>query len=223
MRILIIEDEVKISKLINRALETEGFAVDTTDNGSSGIELSLVNQYDLIILDIMLPGKNGWQVCRELRNKQLKTPILMLTALDDVDDKIKGLNLGADDYLPKPFHLAELVARIRALIRRNTGNISNIIELYNIILNQDRHEVSREGVKLNLSAKEFALLELFMTNPEKVLTREYITEHIWDMNFDSQSNIIESYIKFLRQKVDRPFEKQLIKTIRGVGYKFSNE
>lgn len=223
MRILVVEDEVKIARLISKALKAEGFAVDNAYDGKEGEELALVNQYDLIILDIMMPGQDGWQVCEALRKENLKVPILMLTALDEISDKVKGLNLGADDYLAKPFHFEELIARIRALIRRNSGNISNTISCYGIELDLEKHEAMREGLALELSAKEFALLELFITNPEKVLSREFITEHIWDMNFDTQSNIIESYIKFLRQKVDKPFKKQLIKTIRGVGYKFTDK
>ena len=168
----------------------------------------------------MLPKQDGWQTCANLRKEKVLTPILMLTALDDVADKIKGLDKGADDYLPKPFHLGELLARIRALIRRRSEARSAVLENFGVKLDLNTHKAYREDKEIQLSTKEFALLELFMMKPNKILTREMISEHLWDMNFDPRSNVIESFIKFLRQKIDKDFEKPLIHTIRGSGYIF---
>ena len=220
MRILLIEDDKKITAALSKGLKPEGYAVDFAFDGISGEKLALVNNYDLIILDIMLPKQDGWQTCANLRKEKVLTPILMLTALDDVADKIKGLDKGADDYLPKPFHLGELLARIRALIRRRSEARSAVLENFGVKLDLNTHKAYREDKEIQLSTKEFALLELFMMKPNKILTREMISEHLWDMNFDPRSNVIESFIKFLRQKIDKDFEKPLIHTIRGSGYIF---
>jgi len=222
MRILLIEDDKKISAALSKGLKSEGYAVDTAGDGIIGQELAEINNYDLIILDIMLPKQDGLQTCSNLRKNKVLTPILMLTALDDVSDKIKGLDQGADDYLAKPFHLGELLARMRALIRRHGENRSAVLENFGIKLDLNTHKAYREGKEVQLSAKEFALLELFMMKPNKILTREMISEHLWDMNFDPRSNVIESFIKFLRQKIDKDFEKQLIQTVRGAGYIFTD-
>ncbi len=221
MRVLIIEDDKKISAGIQKGLEAESYAVDLARDGVRGEELAKINDYDLIILDLMLPKQDGFTTCHNLRRDGIKTSILMLTALDDVDDKIKGLDTGADDYLAKPFHFGELLARSRALIRRNSQVRSSIIDLYGVKLDLNTHLAYREEKKIKLSAKEFGLLELFMNNPDKILSRETISEHLWDMNFDPKSNVIESFIKFLRQKIDKDFEHPLIHTVRGVGYIFS--
>ncbi len=221
MRILIIEDDKKIAAALRKGLRAEGFAVDVASEAETGEELAAVNDYDVIILDILLPKQDGWEICANLRRAKILIPILMLTALDDVSDKIKGLEQGADDFLAKPFHFGELLARIRALIRRHSDVRSAIVEKYGLKLNLNTHKAVREGKEIPLSAKEFALLELFMMNPEKILSRQMISEHLWDMNFDPRSNVIESFIKFLRQKIDRDFEKPLIHTIRGAGYMFS--
>ena len=220
MRILLIEDDKKITAALSKGLKPEGYAVDFAFDGISGEKLALVNNYDLIILDIMLPKQDGWQTCANLRKEKVLAPILMLTALDDVTDKIKGLDKGADDYLPKPFHLGELLARIRALIRRRSEARSAVLENFGVKLDLNTHKAYREDKEIQLSTKEFALLELFMMKPNKILTREMISEHLWDMNFDPRSNVIESFIKFLRQKIDKDFEKPLIHTIRGSGYIF---
>lgn len=220
MRILLIEDDKKITAALSKGLKPEGYAIDFANDGISGEKLALVNNYDLIILDIMLPKQDGWQTCANLRKEKVLTPILMLTALDDVADKIKGLDKGADDYLPKPFHLGELLARIRALIRRRSEARSAVLENFGVKLDLNTHKAYREDKEIQLSTKEFALLELFMMKPNKILTREMISEHLWDMNFDPRSNVIESFIKFLRQKIDKDFEKPLIHTIRGSGYIF---
>ena len=223
MRILLIEDDKKISAALTKGLKSEGYAVDTAGDGINGEELAEINNYDLIILDIMLPKQDGLQTCSNLRKNKILTPILMLTALDDVSDKIKGLDQGADDYLAKPFHLGELLARMRALIRRKSEVRSAIIENFGVKLDLNKHKAYREGKEIQLSTKEFALLELFMMKPNKIITREMISEHLWDMNFDPRSNVIESFIKFLRQKIDKDFEKQLIQTVRGAGYIFTDD
>ena len=220
MRLLIIEDDKKISDALARDLRDEGYAVDMAGDGVTGEYLAKISDYDLIILDIMLPKQDGLQTCANLRKGKVLTPILMLTALDDVSDKITGLDQGADDYLPKPFHLGELHARIRALIRRRSEVRTAVLEHFGVRLNLDTHTAYREGREIQLSSKEFALLELFMMNPRKILSRQMISEHLWDMNFDPRSNVIESFIKFLRQKIDKDFDKPLIHTVRGSGYIF---
>jgi DNA-binding response OmpR family regulator len=222
MRILVIEDDKKIANALSKGLRSEFYAVDNAYEGSEGEKLASINEYDMIILDIMLPKQDGLQTCNSLRKKGIKTPILMLTALDDVSDKIKGLDSGADDYLVKPFHFGELLARIRALIRRNSEVKSSKVSVYGMELELNTHLAHREGKEIKLSAKEFSLLELFMMNPNKILTREKISEHLWDMNFDPKSNVIESFVKFLRRKIDKDFDPPLIHTVRGVGYIFSN-
>ena len=221
MRILIIEDEIKIAKSIEKRLKEKGYAVDITTDGITGEEFALTNEYDAIILDIMLPGQDGWTVCKNLRSQNNLTPVLMLTAFDETEDKIKGLDGGADDYVAKPFNFAELLARLRSLIRRNSFVRSTKIEKYGIVLDQNKKTAYRNDVEIVLSAKEFSILELFMMNPDKILSRQYISEHVWDMNFDPKSNVIESFIKFLRKKIDKDFEVPLIHTIRGSGYMFS--
>lgn len=222
MRILVIEDDTKISSSIQRGLQAESFAVDVSEDGNRGIFLAQTNDYDAIILDILLPKKNGWEVCQELRAAGNLTPILMLTALDSLDDKLKGFRAGVDDYLIKPFHLAELTARVRSLARRKTEVRTSSIELFGVTLDTDLHQVTREGQTFSLTSKEFAMLEFFMMNPQRILSKQEICEHIWDMNFERNSNIIESYVKLLRQKIDRGFEKPLIHTVRGGGYLFTD-
>jgi DNA-binding response OmpR family regulator len=217
-----IEDDPKLSDSIAKHLRAESFAVDVAADGIKGENFSLVNEYDVILLDIMLPRQDGWTTCKNLRNAHVLTPILMLTALDDVDDKIRGLNSGADDYLPKPFHIGELLARIRALARRRTDVRSTFIEHFGLRLDLATHRAYRDNHEIVLSAKEFSLLELLMMNPDKIITRETISEHLWDMNFEPRSNVIESFVRFLRQKIDKEFDTSLIQTVRGVGYRFSD-
>ena len=221
MRILIIEDDIKISDALKRGLSQQHYSVDIAGNGEEGEYLASVNDYDAIILDLMLPRKSGWEVCRALRKEKIITPILMLTALDSVEDKIRGLDEGADDYLTKPFYFGELLARIRSLCRRKSEDKCSIIQVADLTINTASRQVMRNDTEVRLSAKEFAMLEYFMLNKNKVLTREMISEHVWDMNFDPQSNVIDSFVRFLRQKIDKGFEKTLIHTIRGLGYKFS--
>ncbi len=222
MRVLLVEDDKKISAALSKGLKTEGYAVDAASDGIKGEELATINNYDLIILDIMLPRQDGWQTCANLRKENILTPILMLTALDDVSDKIKGLDNGADDYLAKPFHFGELLARMRALLRRGNEIKSAVIEKFGLKLDLNTHIASREDKEIQLSTKEFVLLELFMMNPNKILSREIISEHLCDMNFDPRSNVIEAFVKYLRQKIDKDFDTQLIQTVRGAGYIFKD-
>lgn len=221
MRILIIEDSINLANALKRAFEKQHYSVDAAHTGNEGLELGLINEYDLIILDIMLPDIEGWDVCRELRQERIKTPILMLTALDSVHEKIKGLDYGADDYLTKPFDLGELLARARSLMRRQTDTKTTKVFVADLEMDISKRSVVRAGKNIKLSAKEFALLEYFIFNRDKVLTREMISEHVWDMNFDPQSNVIDSFVRFLRQKIDKNFDNPLIHTVRGVGYKLS--
>ena len=200
MRVLIVEDDKKIAASVAKNLKAEGYAVDIAEDGVKGEMQAKVNEYDVILLDVMLPKRDGWTVCSRLRKEGILTPILMLTALNDVSDKIKGLDSGADDYLPKPFHIGELLARIRSLSRRSLQVKTSLIECFGVVLDQSTHKVSRGGKEVLLSAKEFALLELFMTHPKKILTRDTISEHVWDMNFERNSNVIESFVKFLRSR-----------------------
>jgi DNA-binding response OmpR family regulator len=222
MRVLIVEDDRRVADAIAKNLRSEAFAVDIARDGESGEEMAKVNDYDAIVLDLMLPGQNGWATCKNLRSDGVLVPILMLTALDDVDDKIRGLDSGADDYLTKPFHFGELLARIRSLIRRHSTVRSTNIEQYGLRLDLNTHKAHREDQEITLTATEFSLLELFMLNPERILSRQEISEHLWDMNFDPRSNVIESFVRFLRQKIDRDFDRPLIHTIRGAGYIFSD-
>jgi DNA-binding response OmpR family regulator len=222
MRILLIEDDTRIAAAITKHLKVEGYAVDVAADGLTGEELAKVNDNDVIILDLMLPRQDGWKTCFQIRRAGVLTPILMLTALDSIDDRIAGLDLGADDYLPKPFHYGELLARIRSLARRRTEVRSAVIERFGLRLDTSNRRAWREGNEIPLTAKEFSLLELFMMNPDKVLTRETISEHLWDMNFEPRSNVIESFVRFLRQKIDRGYDAPLIHTVRGAGYRLSD-
>jgi DNA-binding response OmpR family regulator len=222
MRILLIEDDPILSASIVKHLKSHTYAVDTAADGVTGEELAKVTPYDVIVLDLLLPRQDGWRTCTNLRKANVLTPILMLTALGEVEDKIRGLDIGADDYLVKPFHVGELLARIRSLARRVTDVRTVDLERFGLRLDLRLHRALREGQVISLTAKEFALLELFMMNPNRILSREEISEHLWDMNFDPRSNVIESFVKFLRRKVDRGFSHSLIHTVRGAGYLFSD-
>ncbi len=222
MRILLIEDDPDIAQSLSKRLKGEGYAVDVARDGIHGEEMACTNDNDVILLDVLLPGRDGWSVCGNLRKKGILTPILMLTALDDVADKIRGLDKGADDYLPKPFHFGELLARIRSLTRRTTEIRSSVVEKFGLELNLGTHSARRDGRDISLTSKEFALLELFVRNAGAIVSREMISEHLWDMNFEPRSNVIESFVKFLRQKVDKGFARPLIHTVRGAGYIFSD-
>ena len=223
MKILLIEDDKKIAASLSKSLRAEGLVVDVAYDGIHGEELAKINENDVIILDLMLPKQDGWTTCLNLRRDKVLTPILMLTALDDVADKIRGLENGADDYLSKPFHFGELLARIRSLARRRTDVRLSVIERFGVRLEINTHKAFRDGKEVTLTAKEFSMLELFMMNPGTILSRETISEHLWDMNFDPRSNVIESFVKFLRQKIDKGFKNRLIHTVRGAGYMFSDQ
>ena len=222
MRILLIEDDRRIAASLAKNLRAEGYAVDIAYDGISGEELAHVNDNDVIILDVLLPKQDGWTTCAHLRRDNVPTPIIMLTALNDVDDKIRGLDSGADDYLAKPFHIGELLARLRSLSRRRTEVRAATVEKFGVTLDTTTHKVTRDGKEILLTAREFALLELLVMQSGKIVTRESISEHLWDMNFEPRSNVIESFVKFLRQKIDRGFETKLIHTVRGSGYMFSD-
>lgn len=218
MRILVVEDEQKVAGFIQRGLEEEGYKVELAFDGETGIEMGLTGTFDLILMDIMLPKKDGIAAIRELREKNINTPVLCLTARDSVDDKVAGLDIGADDYLAKPFAFAELVARCRALIRRGTSDRGAEIHFADLRLDPVTHKVWRAGKEIELTSKEYALMEYFMRNPNKVLTRTMIAENVWDYSFDSFTNIIDVYVNYLRNKVDREYDKKLIHTVRGSGY-----
>lgn len=223
MRILLIEDDERLSKSIPEMLRSNGHAVDVALDGLLGEEYAEVNLYDAILLDVMLPKQDGWTTCRNLRKSGVLTPILMLTALGDVDDRIRGLDTGADDYLTKPFHNGELLARLRSLSRRNSVQRSASLEIFGLSLDSATHKAKRNGREITLSAKEFALLELFMTHPCEIVSRERISEYLWDMNFEPRSNVIESFVRFLRQKIESDGEPKLIHTLRGAGYIFTDQ
>ncbi len=222
MRILVVEDEHRIAAAIKKGLEQEKYAVDVAFTGTDGYDLATTEEYDLILLDLMLPGMDGMTLCRSLRTKNIHTPVLMLTAKGQIEDKVSGLDSGADDYLTKPFSFEELLARIRALARRPTSALGNILTVSNLILNPATFEVKRDGKLIILSSKEFSLLEYLMRHPAMVLSKNQIIAHVWDYNADILPNTVEVYIKNLRNKVDEPFSKksgELLHTVRGFGYK----
>ena len=218
MRLLVVEDEPRIASFIRRGLEEERHAVDVAADGDDGVWLATTNDYDVILLDILLPRKNGLAVCHELRARSVTTPILMLTAKDSVEDKVAGLNTGADDYLTKPFAFDELLARVNALARRQSLDRSPLLRVDDLTLNPITHEVRRGDATIELTNKEYALLACLMRRPGQVLTRTQIAEQIWDMTFDNESNVIDVYIRYLRKKIDAGHGRPLIHTVRGVGY-----
>lgn len=217
MRILVVEDEKKVAGFIKKGLEEESYAVDVAYDGVEGEYLASTNDYDVIILDIMLPKKNGIDVVRDLRSKNIKTPVLLLTARDTVEDKVAGLNSGADDYLSKPFAFEELLARVRALMRRKDYGLAEL-KFADLILDQATRKAKRGDTVIDLTSKEYGLLEYFLRNPNKVLTRTMIAEHVWDYTFDSDTNVIDVYVNHLRNKIDKEPFKKLIHTVRGIGY-----
>jgi DNA-binding response OmpR family regulator len=219
MRILVVEDNRSLNQSLRMSLEEDGHAVDASYDGSEGQYLAEVTPYDVIILDIMLPGKNGVDVCRELRQKGVRTPVLMLTARDTVEDRVTGLDSGADDYLVKPFALPELRARLRALLRREAPEKSSILQVGDLVMDPAIHKVERGGQIIDLTSKEYALLEYFMRNAGRLITREMAEQHVWDYDFEGVSNVIDVYIRRLRRKVDDPYEVKLLETVRGAGYR----
>lgn len=219
MKILIVEDEQKTGDYLKQGLTEFGFAVDLARNGLDGLHLGLSGDYALIILDVMLPGLDGWQILSQLRQQGLQIPVLFLTAKDQVEDRVKGLELGADDYLVKPFAFSELVARVRTLLRRGKSQLEpTLLRIADLELDLLKHRVSRNGLRIDLTAKEFSLLEFFMRRQGEVLSRTLIASQVWDMNFDSDTNVIEVAMRRLRSKIDDKFEPKLIHTLRGMGY-----
>ena len=222
MRILVIEDEKNLNDIIVKKLVSEKYCVDSCLNGNDALEYIFSVEYDVIISDIMLPGIDGFEILRRIREKEIKTPVLLLTARDGIEDRVKGLDYGADDYLVKPFAFDELMARIRVLLRRNpsssNSNASNIFSIANLTVNCNSHDVFRDKMPIKLSTREFTILEYMIRNKERVLSREQIEQHIWNYDYEGGTNVIDVYIRYLRRKIDKDFEPKLIHTIRGVGY-----
>ena len=223
MRVLIVEDHVKMAGLIRRGLRKEGMAVDVAGDGEEGVARAEATEYDVIILDVMLPGIDGFEVCRRLRGDGVWAPILMLTARDAVKDRIAGLDEGADDYLTKPFSYAELLARLRALVRRGAVERPTELQVGNLRLDPARRQAWRGETEIALSAKEFSILETLMRRPGEVLSRFQLLEHAWDYDYENRSNVVDSYIRLLRRKIDRPFGTGSIETVRGAGYRLREE
>ena len=219
MRVLVVEDEKKLGELLGRGLREEGYAADVADRGEEALWMARAVPYDAIVLDVMLPGANGFEICRRLRGDGVWTPVLMLTARDAVDDRVVGLDAGADDYLTKPFAFEELLARLRALTRRAPVERPPVLEVGDLRLDPAAHRAWRGFDELDLSAKEFALLELFMRRPGIALTRTQLLDGAWDIAFESRSNVVDVYVRYLREKIDRPFGCDSIETVRGVGYR----
>ena len=219
MRVLVVEDEVKMASLLKRGLEEEGYAVDIASDGLTGVWMGAEHPYDAIVLDVMLPDIDGFGVCRKLREAGRWSPVLMLTARDAVDDRVAGLDAGADDYLTKPFSFAELLARLRALLRRGEPERPAVLTVGDLVVDPATHRASRGGVAIQLTRKEFALLEYFVRHPGEVLSRTKLIEHVWDFAFEGDSNVVDVYVRYLRQKIDRPFGKDSLETVRGAGYR----
>jgi two-component system, OmpR family, response regulator len=223
MRVLVVEDDVKMASLLRRGLVEEGVATDVTAAGDEALRMAGVTDYDAIVLDVMLPGMDGFSVCRRLREAGRWSPVLMLTARDAVDDRVAGLDAGADDYLTKPFSYSELLARLRALVRRGPVERPAELRVGDLRLDPARRQVWRGEAEIQLSPKEFSILETFMRRPGEVLSRFQLLEHAWDYEYENRSNVVDSYIRLLRRKVDRPFGVQSIETVRGVGYRLREE
>lgn len=221
MRVLVVEDEERIAEFIRKGLTEHGYAVDVARDGGEALDWAEIAEFDLIVLDVLLPVRNGLDVCRKLRARGLRTPVLMLTARDAVEDRVAGLDSGADDYLAKPFAFAELLARLRALARRPPQVQTPVIAVGDLVLDTGTREVTRAGAGVELTTKEFALLEYLMRHPEQVLTRTMIAEHVWNYDFDNATNVIDVHVKNLRRKVDGDSEVRLIQTVRGAGYRIS--
>jgi len=219
VRVLVVEDEVKMARALRRGLEQEGYAVDTAVDGEEGLFLGGENPYDAIVLDVLLPKLDGFEVCRRLREAGRWAPVLMLTARDGVADRIAGLDVGADDYLVKPFSFGELLARLRALLRRSPVERPPVLVSGDLVLDPATHTVTRAGTPVELSVREFGLLEYLMRRPGQVATRTSIIEHCWDVNYDGFSNVVDVYVGYLRKKLEQPFGRALIRTVRGVGYR----
>ena len=223
MRVLLVEDEAKVAGFVSRGLAAERFAVDVARDGKTGLELAKTYEYDIIVLDLMLPVLPGTELLRQLRRTNSKVPVLVLTARDAVQDKVVNFEAGADDYLTKPFAFAELLVRVKALLRRGPVNRSSVIRLDNLELDRLSQQVRRAGRRIDLTSKEYSLLEYLMSNAGRVLSRTMIIEHVWDKSFDGITNIVDVYVRHLRNKVDEPHDRKLIRTVRGVGYVISDQ
>jgi two-component system OmpR family response regulator len=219
MRVLVVEDQPKMARLIRRGLQEDGFAVDLAQSGEDALWMAGSTPFDAVVLDVMLPGIDGFDTCRRLREDDVWAPILMLTARDSVEDRVAGLDHGADDYLVKPFSFSELSARLRALIRRGGSERPTVLEVGSLRLDPATRRVTRDGTVVDLSPKEFALLETFMRRPGTVLSRLELLEHAWDYEYENRSNIVDVYVRYLRRKIDRPFGADSIETVRGTGYR----
>ncbi|NGZ10359.1 MAG: response regulator transcription factor [Nitrospira sp. LK70] len=218
MRVLVIEDETKVGSFIQRALEEESYAVDLCEDGAKGLEMALAINYDLLVVDVMLPSMSGLDVLKNIRRERIRTPVLILSAQSQIDQRVKGLDAGADDYLTKPFAIDELLARVRALLRRGASESPGILQVEDLVLNPATRDVTRGGQRIDLTLKEYALLEYLMRHSGRVLTRPMISEHVWNQDFDTFTNVIDVYVNYLRNKIDRGRTKKLIHTIRGSGY-----
>ena len=223
MRVLVIEDSAKMANLLRRGLTEEGYAVDVASNGIDGVWLGTEGSFDAVVLDIVLPDIDGFEVCRRLRRADRWAPVLMLTARDDVTDRVRGLDAGADDYLTKPFAFEELFARLRSLVRRGPRERAPILAIGDLALDPAEHIVRRGVARLHLTPKEFALLQYFMQRPGEALTRPQLLEHVWDFAFEGDPNIVDVYVGYLREKIDRPFGRHTIETVRGIGYRLRSE
>jgi two-component system, OmpR family, response regulator len=223
VRVLLVEDEVRMASLIQRGLSREGLAADVVQKCEDALWMANAHEYDAIVLDVMLPGIDGFETCRRLREGQVWVPVLMLTARDSVEDRVLGLDNGADDYLVKPFAFAELLARLRALTRRCDAERPSVLEVGDLRLDPAKHEVRRGDREILLSAKEFALLEAFMRKPGELLSRLYLLEHAWDFAYENRSNIVDVYVRHLRRKIDEPFGRRSLETIRGAGYRLRSD
>jgi two-component system OmpR family response regulator len=223
MRVLVVEDDVKMAALLRRGLAEEGLSPDVARTGDDALWMAAATEYDAIVLDVMLPGADGFEVCRRLRESGMWSPVLMLTARDAVEDRVAGLDVGADDYLTKPFSFAELLARLRALARRPPLERPAVVEVGDLRLDPATRQVWRGEAEIDLSTKEFALLETFMRRPGQVLSRYQLLEHCWDYGYENRSNVVDVYVRYLREKVDRPFGRTSLETVRGAGYRLRRE
>lgn len=222
MRILVVEDQPKFATFVKKGLGEQGMSVDLCDDGDDAYNLASTTPFDLVVLDIMLPGRDGLSVLRQLRSEGNTVPVILLTARSGLEERVEGLNLGADDYLPKPFYIEELIARIHTVVRRSSGNTSNILQVGDLSVNLATREVHRGSESVTLTAREFSLLEYLMRSPGRVLTRIQICEHVWNYDFDPGTNLVDVYIQRLRAKLDKDHDNRLIQTVRGVGYRIGD-
>ena len=223
MRVLVVEDTARMGELIRRGLREHGYSVDLAATGEDALWLASETPYDVVVLDVLLPDLDGFEVCRRMREADRWSPVLMLTAKDAVADRVAGLDAGADDYLTKPFDFVELLARIRALVRRGAVERPPVIQVGELTLDPSTHDVARAGETIELTTKEFTLLELFMRHPNEVLSRSWLLDHAWDFAYDGGSNVVDVYIRYLREKIDRPFGRTSLRTVRGAGYRLAED